>query len=292
MTTPLADLLADVARILAPAGFDAPRREAELLTAAVLDRSPGDLELARLLGRGLDEDAAARVLEAAHLRARRVPLQHLTGRAPFAGLDLHVGPGVFVPRPETETLVDVALARLSGLASPRVLDLCAGSGAIGLAIAVARPDAEVLAFEASPAAWPWLRRNIREHAPSVRARFGDWMRTVATLEDGSVDLIASNPPYVPAAAFPADPEVREYDPAMALYSGADGLDEIRRILVEAARLLRPGGSVVVEHTEEQGAAIRVIAAAAGLEDAATHRDLTGRDRVTSARQGTAGGPHV
>ena len=284
MTTDPAELQREVSRLLESAGFDDPRREAELLIAAVLDLSPGEFELRRLLGRGIEADAATRVRDAAQLRARRIPLQHLTGRAPFAGLELEVGPGVFVPRPETETLVALALERIADTPEPRVLDLCTGSGAIAIAIASARPDAEIAALEASAAAWPWLRRNLRALAPAVRPVFGDWMRGTSAYADGSVDLLVSNPPYVPAAALPADPEVREFDPAMALYSGADGLDEIRRMLAEATRVLRPGGSILLEHTEAQGAAIRALAAAAGLIDAVTHADLTGRDRITSARR--------
>lgn len=280
------ELVDAVAARFAGSGFDDPAREAQLLVAAVLDRSLGDLELDRLLGRRVPAADSRRVLELAERRARREPLQHLVGRAPFFGVELAVGPGVFVPRPETELLVETALATLAPAAegrSPRVADLGSGSGAIAIAIANRRPDARVLALEASPHAWPWLRRNLRALAPDVEARFGDWRAQLAGEPDGAFAALVSNPPYVPASEIPADPEVRRHDPATALYSGADGLDEIRRIAAAAARLLAPGGHVLVEHTERQGEAVRAVLSDAGLADARTRTDLTGRDRISLAR---------
>ena len=173
-------------------------------------------------------------------------------------------------------------------ARPRVADLGAGSGAIAIAIAAARPDARVLALEASPRAWPWLRRNLRAHAPGAEPRFGDWRQQLEAEPDGDFALLVSNPPYVPTREIPADPEVRRHDPEPALYSGADGLDEIRRIAGAARRLLAPGGHVLVEHTERQGAATRAVLESAGLVDAATLADLTGRDRITLACAGAVG----
>ena len=271
---------------LAPAGFAAPEREASALLAAVLDRSPGDLELDRLLGRRIPGPEVERVLAAAARRARREPLQHLVGTAPFFGLDLAVGPGVFVPRPETELLVEAALERLApprAGARPRIADLGSGSGAIVIALAEQRPDARLLALEASPRAWPWLRRNLRALAPAVEPRFGDWRRQLERERGGEpFALLVSNPPYVPSRDIPADPEVRRHDPTQALYSGADGLDEIRRIAAAAAELLERGGHVLVEHTERQGEEVRRVFAEAGLGEARTLADLTGRDRITLA----------
>lgn len=285
MSTTHAELQQQVARILVPGGFPNPAREAELLIAAVLDRSHGQLELDRLLGRSLERDQVDGVLAVASRRARREPLQHLVGSAPFREVELAVGPGVFVPRPETELLVELVCAEPAARrAQARIADLGSGSGAIAIGVATALPGAEVLALEASPYAWPWLQRNLRTHAPRVEARFGDWDAQLAHEHPASFDVLVSNPPYVPQREIPADPEVRLFDPETALYSGGDGLDEIRRIAVAAERLLRADGCLVVEHTEEQGAEIREIFAAQGLVDTATHPDLTGRDRFTSARQ--------
>ena len=285
VSTTHAELQQQVARILVPGGFPNPAREAELLIAAVLDRSPGQLELDRLLGRSLERDQVDGVLAVASRRARREPLQHLVGSAPFREVELAVGPGVFVPRPETELLVElVRTAPAARRHQARIADLGSGSGAIAIGVAMALPGAEVVALEASPFAWPWLQRNLRRHAPHVEARFGDWDAQLAHEHPASFDVLVSNPPYVPQREIPADPEVRLFDPETALYSGGDGLDEIRRIAVAAERLLRADGCLVVEHTEEQGAEIREIFAAQGLVDTATHPDLTGRDRFTSARQ--------
>lgn len=275
------EIIAEVRGMLIPAGL-APV-EAEITVAAALDYSRGDLELARLLGRRLTARQAQRIRSFARQRARRIPLQYLTGTAGFYAHEFAVGPGVFIPRPETETLVSLAIEAARGSERPIIYDLGSGSGAIAASIAAELPDARVTAVEASPYAWPWLRRNLRDIAPQVRAHFGDWHRLLAELPAGTVDLLVSNPPYVPDPEVPQDPEVRLFDPETALYSGTDGLDDIRQLASEAARLLRPGGAVLVEHTERQGERVRGLFAAAGLRDAQTHRDLTGRDRMTSAK---------
>lgn len=275
------ELLTAVARRLQPAHLGS--RDAALLVAAALDRSLGEVELARLLGRAVPTDAAARILTLAERRARREPLQHLVGTAPFLDFELAVGPGVFVPRPETEVLVTRAIEELDAAPAGPVGDVGSGSGAIAIGLARAHPARRVHAFEAAPHAWPWLRRNVRRLAPGVAVHFGDWAASLTRVE-GEFAAIVSNPPYVPAREIPHDSEVRLFDPEPALYSGADGLDEIRRLAAAAMRRLRPGGLVAVEHTEAQGAAVRGVFAAAGLRDAETIRDLTGRDRHTLARR--------
>lgn len=265
-----------VTHILSPAGFADAAREAELLTAAVLDRSVGELNLDRMLERTVDDSRWQRVQAAAWRRARREPLQHIIGSAPFLDVELAVGPGVFVPRPETESLVEFANGELEG-SSGVVVDIGAGSGAIAIGIARANTQLDVVALEASPHAWPWLQRNIRRFAPGVHPHFGDWRRT---LPDAELAAICSNPPYVPIRAVPSDPEVRCFDPSMALYSGADGLTEIRQIAAAAASTLRPDGFLIVEHTETQGTDVRRCLNDRGLVRTRTLTDLTQRPRFT------------
>lgn len=286
---PLDVVLREARARLAEAGVTGP--DAELLAAWATGRTPGELRLAALVGTMIDADAQDRFRRALARRAAREPLQRITGIAPFRHLELRVGPGVFTPRPETELLVDVALAHLAerasgpGGAHPLVLDVGTGSGAVAIAIAT-ESDARVVAVEASPAAYTWARANVAALAPGVALVHADGRDEAALAEagigPGALDALVSNPPYVPGAAIPADAEVREHDPAAALHSGADGLDLIRDLAPLAARLLRPGGLVALEHAEHQGAAIRAILAAAGLREARTIADLTGRDRVTAA----------
>ena len=215
-------------------------------------------------------------------RAARVPLQHLIGTTGFRYLELAVGPGVFVPRPESELLVDAVLSAISELKSPRVVDLCAGSGAIGLSVAHEHPTVEVDLVEASAGALAWLRRNAGSH-PRVRIHHGD-LAEVPTDADGAVDVVVSNPPYVANHERElVDPEVRDHDPQEALWAGDDGLDVIRWVIERATVLLRPGGSVVIEHSDRQGEAVPALLAAAGFDRAADHLDLTGRPRYATAQ---------
>jgi release factor glutamine methyltransferase len=230
-----------------------------------------------------DEDAAAiRALVAR--RAAREPLQHLTGRAPFRGLELAVGPGVFVPRPETEIVAQFAIDALqaSATAEPIAVDLGTGSGAIALALATEVPRAHVHAVEASPEAMAWARRNVEESGvENLELVLGDLADAFEEL-DGTVAVVISNPPYVPTDAVPRDPEVRLFDPAIALYGGADGLDLVRAVSRTGWRLLHPGGTLVIEHGELQGESIRDILRTDGWRAPATHPDLLGRDRATTA----------
>ncbi|MFF3855314.1 peptide chain release factor N(5)-glutamine methyltransferase [Micromonospora sp. NPDC002575] len=308
--------VARAARVLAAAGIDAPRAEAELLAAHVLGVPRGRLALAD----GLAPDQLDRYDALVARRATREPLQHLTGSAAFRHLELAVGPGVFVPRPETELLagwgVDQARLRAgcgpaahggspapgggpaTGPASagrpttaggPLVVDLCSGSGAIALAVAQETPAARVVAVERSPAALAWLRRNAAD-----RAAAGDRPVEMVAADvtdpgllgglEGRVDVLLCNPPYVPRAVE-VPPEVAAHDPDEAVFGGADGLDVIRPVLARAARLLRPGGVLGVEHDDTHGAAVPALLAADGRYEAVEeHRDLTGRPRFATARR--------
>ncbi len=205
-------------------------------------------------------------------RCQRVPLQHLTGSAGFRYLDVQVGPGVFVPRPETEVLVDVALQEPFESA----VDLCTGSAAIAISLAT-ETTARVIAVEVDPQALEWARRNA---AGQVRLLTADVCRDDLSYL-GPVDLVVSNPPYIPDAMVPRDPEVALHDPPLALYGGADGLDVVRCVVAQARRMLRPGGRVLLEHGEYQGAQVRALLD--GFDEVRTWQDLTGRDRITGGR---------
>lgn len=298
----LATTLRAAAALLASAGVASPRHDAEALAAHVLGTSPGVLrtDLARGTAR-LDPAQAAALSALVSRRADREPLQHLTGSAAFRHLDLTVGPGVFVPRPETEVVAQVAIdaARATGAAQPlrprtdadgavRVVDLCTGSGAIALAVATEVPGALTWAVELDAAAHAWAERNVAAVTaahPQARVTLlrGD-ARTALRELDGTVDVVVSNPPYVPPGAVPKDPEVARHDPAVALYGlGPDGLEVPRGVVAAAARLLRPGGLLVMEHAEVQAAAARdLLAAGGGWERVETRTDLTGRERMVVA----------
>lgn len=270
------DLLRHGRARLGQSGLTGP--DAELLLAHVLGISRGRLQVLEAIASPVAAADATRFADAVTRRAAREPLQHITGRAPFRHIELEVGPGAFVPRPETELLVELALERLPE--GGTVLDAGTGSGAIAVAIAVERPDARVSAVEASPAAFVWARRNVRRLAPGVELIHDRFERTLARAH--GIDLLVSNPPYVPHAAIPRDVEVFLHDPDQALYSGADGLDAIRALAAAGVHAVRPGGGILLEHAEHQGAGVREILADAGWRSPRTHRDLTGRDRVTEA----------
>ncbi|MFS0912361.1 peptide chain release factor N(5)-glutamine methyltransferase [Microbacterium sp. 179-I 3D2 NHS] len=278
----LAALVRAAARRLADAGVPDPLVDAELLAGHVLDRRRGEVQAAVVRGDRVSEADAAALDAAVTRRAAREPLQHITGTAPFRHLELAVGPGVFVPRPETETVVQYAIDALLNAPEPEPVgvDLGTGSGAIALAMATEVPHARVFAAELSPEAFTWAGRNTA-HAENLTLALSDLADAFPEL-DGTASVVISNPPYVPDAAVPRDPEVRLFDPALALYGGEDGLDVVRKLSSRALRLLRPGGLLVIEHGELQGGAIRDLLTDAGWRAAATHRDLTLRDRATTA----------
>lgn len=270
------------AQRLADVGVPDPLVDAELLAGHVTGRSRGEVQAAIVRGDRIDEEDAAALEELVVRRCAREPLQHITGTAPFRHLELAVGPGVFVPRPETETVVQYAIDALLNAAEPAPIgvDLGTGSGAIALAMATEVPHARIFAAELSADAHAWASHNVAgvENLTLVLADLDDAFPEL----DGEATVVISNPPYVPDAAIPRDPEVRLFDPAMALYGGEDGLDVVRGLSARALRLLHPGGLLVIEHGELQGEAIRAILTADGWRAAATHRDLTLRDRTTTA----------
>ncbi|KAA9089925.1 peptide chain release factor N(5)-glutamine methyltransferase [Microbacterium radiodurans] len=290
MTTPadpalrLDALVREAADVLAAAGVPTPEVDADLLVAHVLETGRGQLAAARLRGDGVAGEQVERIRALVSRRARREPLQHLTGTAAFRHLELNVGPGVFVPRPETEIVAQIAIDLLRAVAAPEpvAVDLGTGSGAIALALATEVPHARVFAAENSADAYAWTTRNFAAvAAPNAHLAFADLEHAFPEL-DGTVSVLVSNPPYVPDEAIPRDPEVRLFDPPAALYGGPDGLDVVRVLSRVGQRLVHPGGSIVIEHGELQGAAIRGILTGDGWTAAATHPDLTMRDRTTTA----------
>ena len=305
------------AATLRDAGVDTPEHDAKLLLAEACGCSLSDVDKAMLLGKSIaalaEEHSAESVSPAPSVegsperrfdamlarRAAREPLQYIVGRAPFRYLDLAVGPGVFIPRPETELVVQEGLDWLAARrgrneARFRVVDLCAGSGAIGLSIVTETADVEVWAVELSERTAAWTRRNAETvlgptgTGSGIDGRYhlvlGDATDpdTLAEL-DGTVDLVVTNPPYVPESEIPEQPEVRDYDPELALYGGSpDGLLIPGRIIDRAAALLRPGGLLVMEHDISQGAALVAYAQARGFSHARTGRDWTARPRYLVA----------
>ena len=265
---------------LRDAGVASPEHDAAELLAFVLGTSRGRLAL-------VDHVPAAVATaydELVSRRAAREPLQHLTGVAHFRFVELAVGPGVFVPRPETELLAGWAVEQAGAIDSPVVVDLCTGSGAIAKAVADEVPGARVHAVELDPAAHAWAERNLA--GTGVDLRLGD-MGTAFDDLAGNVDVLTCNPPYIPLDAWESvAPEVRDHDPALALWSGADGLDAMRVLEQRAATLLRPGGVVGAEHADAQGESGPALVAAAGpWPPVRDHRDLAGRPRFLTARRG-------
>ncbi len=274
-------LLADAVTRLLAAGVESPQSDARILLAHAIGA-----ELARLpLLDEIDGDQARAFEEMIILRERRIPVQHLTGKAHFRYLDLDVGPGVFVPRPETEVMTGWAIEQLRGMITllhrPLVVELCAGSGAIAKAITTELTRVDIHAVELSENAAEYAFRNLRDTL--VELHVGD-MATALPELDGAVDLVIANPPYIPLDAYESvAPEARDHDPTLALFSGADGLDAIKVVARVAERLLRPAGLLAVEHADVQGeSAPAVVAATRAFSAVRDHRDLAGRPRFVTA----------
>jgi release factor glutamine methyltransferase len=276
--TPLRPVIEAATVALAEAGVGSPRTDAELLAAHAAGTDRGRLAFADT-GPGFRERYDRLVAE----RARRVPLQHLTGTAAFGPVTVHVGPGVFIPRPETESLLEWAVAQELSL-RPVIVDLCTGAGALALALAKTWPDARVIAVDDCGDALAYARRNTVGTPVELVQADATTPGLLAEL-DGQVDLIVANPPYIPHGAV-LEPEVAEHDPSHALFGGPDGMAVIDRIVEQAARLLRAGGRCAIEHDDTTSA--RTVEAFTRTErfvDVTARRDLAARPRfVTATRE--------
>lgn len=275
----------EATRILEEAGVSSPRFDAELLAAHVLGVERSRLPMIPLV----DPPVVDAIGQLVAQRAKRVPLQHLTGWAALGHITVDVGSGVFIPRPETELLLEWGLKLLRGREFPVVVDLCTGSGALALAVANAVPDAVVYAVDIDAQALAWARHNADARAAEgdtpIRLYSGDIADSTLFAElDGLVDLVLCNPPYVPEGT-PVPPEVSDYDPARAVFAAESGLAAIRHALAVSARLLRPGGGLAIEHDDTHGAAVpALVRARRVLTDVEGHLDLTGRPRYVTARR--------
>ncbi len=281
----LGDAVNAAAEEFVAVGIATPEVDALLLAAHVLGVGRGELAARLVSGADFSNDQRKQFGDLVRRRSAREPLQHITGEAGFRQLVLAVGPGGFVPRPETELLVQIVVDAVmaSGQPSPRVIDLGTGTGAIALAVATEAPHARVWAVEKSAEALVWARRNNEANGNPVTLVQGDLADALSLVGEraGTFDVVVSNPPYIPDEAVPRDTEVHLYDPALALYGGPDGLDSVR-VLADVARdLLAPGGLLALEHGELQGPAVRQILTDAGWRPVSTHPDLTTRDRYTT-----------
>lgn len=284
---PLRLALIDATRALDAAGVPSPRADAELLAAHLLGVERTRLGLIPLV----DPEVIEAFEELIAQRVQRIPLQHIIGIASMGDIDVAVGPGVFIPRPETELLMGWALSVLEGCSSrpPVVLDLCTGSGVLALSIAQARPDAEVHAVEREPAALAWARRNAADREAAgdtpIRLHQGDATdRNLLPGLEGRVDLVVSNPPYIPEGAQ-LQPEVMDHDPHTALFGGPDGLSVIKPMVTNIARWLRIGGVTGVEHDDSHGDAVATLFSTRRVfGDVEPHPDLAGRPRFVVARR--------
>jgi release factor glutamine methyltransferase len=264
------------------AGVLSPSVDAELLGCFILEASRSELTLLAIAGEIFPENRLADFLEAVQRREKREPLQHITGLAPFRHLELEVGPGVFIPRPETEQLVDLAIQKLESIQNPVIVDLCSGSGAISIALTTEVAGSIVYSVELSKDAFSFLTRNYQRYGLDPKSLRNENLTTALAEMEAGVDLVVSNPPYIPDAAVPIDLEVQLHDPALALYGGADGLDVIRQISTRAWYLLRPGGHLVLEHAHTQAPAISELLLTQGWQEVVSASDLTGKDRMISA----------
>jgi release factor glutamine methyltransferase len=279
----LRSTIATAAGSLKLAGVPSPQVDAEELAAHLLGVPRTRLGMTPLV----ESTWVAEYLKLVVQRAQRVPLQYLLGTAQFGRAQLAVGPGVFIPRPETESLVAWAIEAIADVADPVVIDLCTGSGAIALAISAARPDARVIGVERSTTALSWARRNVVAHIDAggsrVELRGGDIadQRLLADL-DGMADLVTANPPYVPDGTE-VGPEVSQFDPAEAVFAGPDGLTVIKPLISIAAGLLKVGGVLAIEHDDTQGDTVPdLLRRRRVLTEVIDHQDLTGRPRFVTA----------
>lgn len=286
--TDLNGLVRHAATLFAAAGIDSAQADAELLAGHVLGLSRGGIQAQMLIETQIAESAAEELSNLYGRRLAREPLQHITGLAPFRQLELSVGKGVFIPRPETEFVAQLAIDAIGsaftrGDASPIAVDLGTGSGAIALSMATENPGAKIFAVEKSPYALPFTKANFQKYESSCNATLilGDLADAFTEL-NGTVSVVASNPPYIPLAAVPRDEEVRLHDPALALYGGDDGMSVIHLVSATAKRLLVSGGALIIEHADSQSDQVSQLLLADGWREVRAHKDLTGRDRAVTA----------
>jgi len=279
--TTLRDAIESAAAVFADAGIDSARYDAEALAAHLAGTDRGRLALLD----PPDDDFFGRYRELVAARSARVPLQHLIGTAPFGPVTVQVGPGVFTPRPETEAMLEWALKQGEQQPLPLIVDACTGSGALAIALAHSLPEARVLALENSESALDYARRNCA--GTSVELIDADvTVPGLLSQFDGRVDLLVSNPPYIPDGTV-LDPEVAQHDPAQALFGGQDGMSLIVPLAALAARLLRAGGLVAIEHDDSTSAAtVDALLDTGCFQDVVARTDLAGRPRfVTAVRNG-------
>lgn len=279
----LSDLLDRGTELLASAGVESARVDAELLAAHVLGISRGELQSKLITNFEIEDTESIDALF--QKRSERIPLQHLTGLAYFRNLTLRVGPGVFIPRPETEGVAELAIQALRAVpGEPVAVDLCTGSGAIAISLASEVPSAKVYAWELNSESETLLTENISNHGNRVDLVMGDISADHELFDElaGTVDVVVSNPPYIPNWAVPKELEVKLHDPSLALYGGEDGMDVMKIVSRRALKLLKPGGFLVVEHADSQAKIVADLLQEDGWTKIAGHQDLTARDRATSA----------
>lgn len=297
-STSLDEVLRASTDVLTQAGVSSPRHDAEALASYALGAERSAVRTWLALGVSINADQVSQIQVLVERRANREPLQHITGSTGFARIDLLVGPGVFVPRPESELLVERALVEVQSIVTagqaPVVVDLCSGSGAIGLAIAHECSTAQLHSVELDDDAFLWLQRNVEalNLGARVQAYHDDATSALPDLTS-RVDVVVCNPPYVPLDATIRDPEAARFDPPMALWGGIDGLDVIRGIEANTARLLKPGGLLVIEHADVQGETLPLLLMSSYHDnqrvwtEVMDQRDLTDRPRFTVARRAGA-----
>lgn len=280
----LRDLVEHAAKRFEEAGIDSAIVDAELLAGHVLGLSRGGIQSEIIVGAEINDAQAEEITNLYARRLNREPLQHITGKAYFRNLELEVGRGVFIPRPETEFVAQLAIDALRIVPSdkPIAIDLGTGSGAIALALATEVPSAKIFAVEKSDDAISFTRRNFEKYGNENATLIqGDLAEAFSDL-DGSASVVVSNPPYIPLAAAPRDVEVRLHDPQLALYGGEDGMQVMHLVSASAKRLLHDGGTLVVEHADSQGEQVSQLLLADGWRQVRSHKDLTGRDRAVTA----------
>ncbi len=279
----LSDLLARGTESLTSAGVESAEVDAQLLAAHVLGFSRGELQAKSISNFEIDDVGEIEALF--QKRSERIPLQHLTGVAYFRNLALTVAPGVFIPRPETEVVTEFAVQALRAVpGEPIAVDLCTGSGAIAISLATEAPNSLVYAWELNPDSEQPLRENIAVNGGRVNLVMGDIAEEHPLFQElaGRVDVVVSNPPYIPTGAVPVDVEVQLHEPELALYGGADGMDIMKVVSKRALQLLKPGGFLVVEHADSQAKIVADLFEADGWRQIRSHRDLNARDRATTA----------